>query len=107
MNLTNQPVYQRGQPRKRSNHPTRAQRERWQEIRSLGCSVCGASNPEIHHALTGAGGRKDHDKVFALCMFHHRGGQGIHTLSRRVWEAEYGTEEVHLERVAELLTLQR
>ncbi|OWK42174.1 hypothetical protein FRUB_04252 [Fimbriiglobus ruber] len=61
---------------------------------------CEAKNPEIHHTGTGAGGRKDHAKVIGLCHTHHRGEQGIHTLSRKVWEPIFGTEEQHLQRVA-------
>ena len=39
-------------------------------------------------------------KVIGLCHPHHRGKQGIHTLSRRMWEPIYGSEAEHLDRVA-------
>lgn len=100
MNLTGQPVYQKGQKRKRSNAPTSEHRRHWEKVRSLGCCVCQAKNPEIHHCKTGAGGRKNHELVIPLCRFHHRGEQGVHTLSRRVWEPIYGTEAQHLQTVA-------
>jgi hypothetical protein len=101
MNLTGQSVYAKGQKRKsRGRPPTAAERAHWENVRSLGCSVCRAAHPEIHHCGTGGGGRKDHLKVIPLCHFHHRGEQGIHTLSRKVWEQIYGSEQSHLDRVA-------
>lgn len=104
-NLLNLPVYQKAMKRKRSNQPTAADLAHWERVRRLGCRAngCGAANPEIHHCGTGAGGRKDHMKVIGLCHLHHRGAQGIHTLSRRVWEPIYGTESEHLEQVARML----
>lgn len=78
--------------------PTKKQRSRWERIRELGCSVC-KGIAEIHHALTGMGGRKDHDLVFALCNFHHTGLRGIHKMGRRAWQATYGTELEHLAKV--------
>jgi len=101
MNLTNRPVTPRGIKRTKGNKPTKAQRERWERIRALGCSVCGIM-AEIHHALTGAGGRKNHDEVFPLCSYHHRGGAGIHSIGRRAWQALFGKEQEHLEKVKDL-----
>jgi hypothetical protein len=104
MNLTNQPVYAKGQKRKRrSRPPNDSERRHWDRIRSLGCCICQAKNPEVHHCGTGGGGRKDHMKVIGLCHFHHRGEQGIHTMGRKVWGVIYGTESEHLERVSLLL----
>ena len=68
MNLTNRPVTPKGQKRTKGNKPTQAQYARFERIRERGCSVCGMP-PEVHHALTEAGKRKDHDKVFALCPY--------------------------------------
>lgn len=62
--------------------PTKSQRARWERIRELGCSVC-LMPAAIHHCETGGGGRKDHDKVAALCYIHHQGERGIHTLGRK------------------------
>lgn len=103
MNLTGRPVYVKGQKRKaRSRSPNATELNHWTKVRSLGCQArgCGRANPEIHHCGTGGGGRKDHMKVIGLCELHHRGEQGIHTLSRRVWEPIFGSEAEHLERVA-------
>ena len=80
--------------------PTRSQLERWGRIRELGCAVKDDwhfGEIEIHHCKTGAGGRKNHDKVISLCTGHHRGTRGIHTLSRKVWQSKYDTEDSFLE----------
>lgn len=103
MNLTGQPVYAKGQKRKqRSRPPNAEERRHWGKVRALGCQAtgCNAKHPEIHHCFTGAGGRKDHMAVIPLCHRHHRGEQGIHMLSRKVWEQIYGSEAQHLQHVA-------
>jgi Recombination enhancement, RecA-dependent nuclease len=102
MRINPLPVYQKGTSNKRSKGATEAQRTRWKLIRQLGCRIC-RQPPEIHHCETGGGGRKDHDKVIGLCYYHHRGTKGIHTLSRSVWEALFGTEQEHMEQTAKEL----
>lgn len=85
--------------------PTRMEIARWSRIAALGCIVSGCRHSAcIHHALTGMGGRKNHLKVLPLCYDHHQGKEGIHTLSRRVWEKKFGTEEYLLEKVEKLLS---
>ncbi len=86
-----------------AKQPTRAQRIRWEKIRELGCIICGAVYCSVHHAKTGGGGRRNHDLVFPLCYEHHQGEQGIHFISRRVWEERYGTEDYFLQKTKELL----
>lgn len=60
--------------------------------------VC-ASQCEIHHCNTGAGGRKNHDLVIGLCYLHHRGEQGIHFMGRKKWQAIYGSENDFLQKL--------
>lgn len=107
MNLTKRPVYQKGEKRGNTrNTPTREQRDRWTRLCALGCIISGCGNaPNIHHCATGAGGRKDHNKVLPLCHRHHQGDLGIHTLSRRVWEPIYGTEQELMDKAERLLKL--
>lgn len=75
-----------------------AQRARWEIIRALGCIVRGPhyGRTHIHHAGTGGGGRKNHDKVLPLCDHHHVGEEGIDSrrpgMSKRQWQDKYGTE---------------
>lgn len=50
----------------------------------------------IHHCGTGAGGRKDHDKVLPLCHEHHQGELGIdgkRMFTKRTWQERYGSED--------------
>ena len=86
------------------NQPTKAQRERWGKIASLNCIICG-DEAQIHHCGTGAGGRKNHDKVLPLCVFHHVGKQGIHTIGRKTWREKYGTEEELMATVSEMVDM--
>lgn len=81
----------------KARQPNKAEREHHARLRELGCIICG-DDPGIHHCETGAGGRKDHMKVLPLCYYHHQGEQGIHTLSRRVWQPIYGTEQELMEK---------
>lgn len=90
--------------------PTRKQRLRFERVRDIGCvatvgnnfGLCGAA-AQIHHCDTGMGRRKDHDKIIPLCQLHHTGEEGIHTLSRRKWQPEYGYETGLMAYVTELL----
>lgn len=82
--------------------PTKAQRAKWEKMRSLGCLICGAP-PAIHHCETGMGGRKDHDKVIPICQFHHQGAQGIHTIGRKKWQELYGTEQELIEKTNRMI----
>lgn len=73
--------------------PTKSQRERWNRVADLGCLIC-QGPATIHHLYTGAGGRKDHDRVTPLCWEHHVGREGIdgRVMSKKQWQAEYMTE---------------
>ncbi|MCK9622185.1 MAG: Ref family recombination enhancement nuclease [Methylobacter sp.] len=86
-----------------AKQPTKSQRKRWELIRGLGCIVCRAWLAEIHHCGTGAGGRKDHDKVIPLCPVHHTGIYGIHKIGRKRFAENYGTEEELMQQVEERL----
>jgi hypothetical protein len=101
MNLTGRDVVAKNPKRTRSNKPTQAQYAEWEQQKLYGCSVepCYSNIClETHHCLTGAGGRKDHDKTICLCYYHHRGGEGIHTIGRKEWQRKYGTEQYHMDK---------
>lgn len=82
--------------------PNAEEKRHHAKVRDLGCIICG-SPAALHHAGTGMGGRKDHMKILPLCYFHHQGEEGIHTLSRRVWQEKYGTEQFLLGKINLLL----
>lgn len=77
-----------------------------ERVVALGCSVCWRP-AEAHHILTGKGmGQKaSHFDVIPLCPDHHRnGGHGVAIHSGvKTWEANFGTEAEHLERVRAVL----
>lgn len=83
--------------------PTKKQRERWEKLRQMGCCICGANDVEIHHAFTGAGGRKNHDLVLNLCAEHHRGKTGLHGMGRKAFTRTYGTEQELLDKSQKML----
>jgi len=94
-----------------ANDPTPKQRAHWEKVRELGCIVGPAigceGDIEIHHCLTGAGGRKNHNSIVPLCYGHHRGREGIHTISRRVWQNKYGHEVILMVKVQDRLDVER
>ena len=83
--------------------PTAEQKRRWDKIAQLPCMVCNSWPVELHHALTGGGGRKNHDLMLPLCFAHHRGQQGIHTVGRKRWVNNYGSEQSMLDKIDALL----
>lgn len=77
-------------------------------VAELGCLICHNSRniyspAEIHHATTGAGGRRDHMQVLPLCFAHHRGILGVATLGRKKWQAMFGLETELLAQVEIML----
>lgn len=84
--------------------PTKQQRMKWDMLAQLGCAVSGAFHAgriTIHHCFTGGGGRKNHDKIIPLCWEHHLGANGIDgkRISKREWQAIFGSEQELLERM--------
>ena len=85
--------------------PTKADKQRWDKLRRLGCIIC-RKPPEIHHLTSaGMGLRSEHVKTIPLCFSCHRtGGHGvaIHA-GTKTWEKKYGTQEELLEITNQLL----
>jgi hypothetical protein len=77
-----------------------------ERVVALGCVVC-RMPAEYHHILKGKGmGKKaSHFDGIPLCDLHHRnGGHGVAIHSGvKTWEANFGTEHEHLERVRAML----
>lgn len=93
---------------KSRNRPTTSDQARFTKLVELGCII---KNREcegritIHHCFTGMGRRKCHSKTTGLCWRHHLGDLGIDgkQMGKRTWELIYGSEEVLLERVNQLI----
>ncbi len=70
--------------------PNTAEKAYHDEIRKLGCLVCGAM-PSIHHVSAKTGPRRSHYRVVPLCPVHHQGTHGYHGLgSDRLFTKTYG-----------------
>lgn len=83
-------------------------------IRQMPCCVCGVTPAGFaHHALggsmvakvgvRGAAMRASDFLALPLCQHHHQGAEGLHTIGVRTWEAEYGDQVWHLERMGRQL----
>ena len=91
---------------------TTERKARFDALARLGCCVCRIhhhvfTEAAIHH-LTGikyrAIGKKASDEhTVPLCLNHHQGAQGIHTIGMRPWERMFGTQEYLLGYCDELL----
>ena len=86
---------------------TKAQKEHYDKVARLGCSLCrhleyGETPCEIHHIRRA--GKRETAPVIGLCPEHHRGNTGVHGMGRKAFEKKYGlTEEDLLAQTEELL----
>jgi hypothetical protein len=75
-------------------------KERFDILSQLGCCIC-RQPPQIHHLIgikyRGMGQKADDVFTIPLCLYHHTGPEGIHTLGKRAWEAKYGFQDDWLE----------
>ena len=80
--------------------------KRYEVLAQLGCCICGQP-AQIHHLIgvkyRGLGQKANDDQTIPLCMHHHTGGQGIHTLGKRAWELKYGDQAELLKETDEQL----
>ena len=94
-------------------NPTKAEKQYWDEVASLGCIACridGYRNQlvSIHHCH-GRTKKGAHMLVLPLCAGHHQNGTGndknmlaIHPFKRQ-FEAKYGSQEELMKKVNDLL----
>lgn len=67
------------------------------KVAKLPCVVCGDTTIEVHHATGGGMGMKSSAfDTFSLCVDHHRGQNGIHTIGKKVWEDRYRPQADHV-----------
>ena len=83
-------------------------------LRQMPCCVCSVTPAGYaHHAvggsmlakvgMRGAAMRASDWLALPLCHGCHQGEQGIHTIGVRTWEAEFGDQAWHLERMGRKL----
>jgi len=94
---------------------TKIEKEHMNAVAEIGCIVCRQNGfygtpSEIHHIRQGAGmgQRSTNFQVIPLCPIHHRAGGhgevGFHQ-SPKEFAERYGTEQMFLDRVNEILGL--
>lgn len=54
------------------------------------CYICGAPDAQVHHIFNGANKRKSekYGLLMPLCMNHHTGDEGVHTIPERMKETK-------------------
>lgn len=93
---------------------TKNEKEHKSKVARLGCMVCRrlfnhlqlADTPvELHHIRGGRGwGKGDYTTLISLCVEHHRGNTGVHSLGTKGFVKHYGfTEQDLLDDVERLL----
>ena len=85
-------------------NPTKVERDYMSAVASLPCVVdgCGMTWVEIHH-IRRFGEKRKHSKIAPLCVNHHRGVDGIHTLGKKEWERRFMTQDAMLLKTYEML----
>ena len=78
-------------------------------LAELGCMVCRkvfgiTDGPvELHHLRSGGWGKGNYLTLIPLCITHHRGKEGVHTLGTKAWERTYGTQQEFLDMAKALI----
>ena len=63
------------------------------------CYLCGACDPQIHHIFNGVNKKKSekYGLIMPLCMNHHTGDFGVHTIPQLMKETKaFGQEKFEL-----------
>ena len=82
------------------------EKEHKAKVARLGCMVCRRlfdnlqlidSPVELHHMRGGRGwGKGDYTTLIPLCLEHHRGNTGVHSLGTKGFVKRYGFSEQEL-----------
>lgn len=82
---------------------TAEERRHMAKVAAMGCIVCEVcygypgTPAQVHHVKERHGwGRSSHKATIPLCMEHHTGSTGIHTLGREGFEQRHGHSEIRL-----------
>lgn len=79
------------------------ERHHKQALASIGCALCNhiyegiePGPVQLHHLRSGGWGKGDYMTLIPLCVHHHTGVAGIHTLGTKAWERHYGVTQASL-----------
>ncbi len=82
---------------------TKAERNHKAALADMACLICErihgqhpGGNVELHHLRSGGWGRGDYTTLIPLCVNHHRGREGIHTLGTKAWERKFDVSQTDL-----------
>lgn len=81
---------------------TAEERQIMRAVAEMGCIVCEqmgfpGTPAQIHHVRARHGwGRSSHKAIIPLCMEHHTGKTGVHSMGREQFESMYGISEIGL-----------
>lgn len=73
------------------------------KLADMACVICEriygqhpGGNVELHHLRTGGWGKGSYLTLIPLCVNHHRGKEGIHTLGTKAWERHFEVSQQDL-----------
>lgn len=82
---------------------TKAERAWKDRVAQMCCAICEIQHGpheggyvELHHLRKGGWGKGGYKTLIPLCVNHHRGAEGIHTLGTKAWERKFGVTQVEL-----------
>ena len=78
----------------------KAEKQHKARLADMACAICerihgqhAGGNVELHHLRTGGWGKGDYLTLIPLCLNHHRGIDGIHTLGTKAWERMFDVSQ--------------
>ena len=82
---------------------TAAEKRHMQKVAEMGCIVCSHiyghqdTPAQVHHVRVNHGwGRTSHELTIPLCLEHHTGRTGVHSMGRNEFEKMHGYSEIAL-----------
>ena len=82
---------------------TKSEKQHKAKLADMACLICErihgqhpGGNVELHHLRTGGWGKGDYSTLIPLCVNHHRGSEGIHTLGTKAWERAFDVSQKDL-----------
>lgn len=82
---------------------TKAERDHMKKVSELSCIVCSHiyghedTSSQVHHVRVNHGwGRSSHLMTIPLCIEHHTGKTGVHSMGREEFEQLHGYSELRL-----------
>jgi len=82
---------------------TKAERAWKDQVARMCCAICerlhgehDGGYVELHHLRKGGWGTQGYKTLIPLCVKHHRGAEGIHTMGTNAWERHFDVSQLEL-----------